>query len=285
MRSECNMQAPRVSAVITTYNRAHLLQRAIESVLTQDYPNLELIVVDDGSSDGTEALVRGYSAHGVRYLRHGRNRGLPAGRNTGIDAAEGEYVAFLDDDDTWLPSKIAKQIHAIGSRDAILCGVSVNGKYQRRYRKAFVSLRELRYGNRFPPSSLLARKHVLQELRFDETLSIGEDWDALIRLAERQPIVFLPDALVTYTENPLGMTVQARNQPISELDKRMAVIRKHEAFLGPFWTKYHTAGFLLSYLRHRSDKRRQVLYAARRCGWLAVGAALCEKAIRRIETV
>ena len=279
------MQAPRVSAVIATYNRAHLLRHAIESVLAQDYPNLELIVVDDGSSDGTEALVRGYSAGRVRYLRHSRNRGLPAGRNSGIDAAEGEYVAFLDDDDMWLPSKIAKQIHAIGSRDAILCGASINGRYQRRYRKAFVSLRELRRGNRFPPSSLLARKRVLQELRFDETLRIGEDWDALIRLAARQPIVFLPDALIVYTENPLGMTVQARNQPISELDKRMAVIRKHEALLGPFWTNYHTAGFLLSYLRYRSDKRSQILYAAHRCGWLAVGAALGEKVIRRIETV
>lgn len=279
------MQAPKVSAVIATYNRAHLLRHAIESVLAQDYPNLELIVVDDGSSDGTETLVRNYGAASVRYIRHSHNRGLPAGRNTGIDAAEGEYVAFLDDDDMWLPSKIAKQIHAIGSRDAILCAASINGRYQRRYHKPFVSLRELRRGNRFPPSSLLARRRVLKELRFDETLRIGEDWDALIRLAERQPIVFLPDALIIYTENPLGMTVQARNQPISELDKRMAVIRKHEALLGSFWTNYHTAGFLLSYLRYRSDKRSQILYAARRCGWLAVGAALGEKVVRRIETV
>lgn len=280
------MRAPRVSAIITTHNRAHLLRRAIQSVLAQDYPNLELIVVDDGSTDGTEALVRGYSARGVRYLRHSRNRGLAAaGRNTGIDSANGEYVAFLDDDDMWLPSKITKQMHAVGSRNAILCGVKINGKHQRRYRKASLSLRELRYGNRFPPSSLLARRCVLQESRFDEALAIGEDWDLLIRLAQNQPIMFLPEALVIYTENPHGMTVQARDQPIADLEKRMAVIRKHEAFLGPFWTKYHTAGCLLSYLRHRSNKRRQIVYAARRCGWLAVGAALCEKAIRRIDTV
>lgn len=280
------MELPKVSAVIVTYNRAPLLHQAIESVLGQSYPHLELIVVDDGSTDETASVVHGLGAGNIRYIRHGRNRGLPAGRNTGIDAATGVYVAFLDDDDRWLPTKIERQVRAIGAHDAILCAASINGTHQRQYSKLFVSTRELRRGNRFPPSSLLARKEALSDVRFDETLRIGEDWDVYIRLAQRQPIVFLSDPLLVYNENsPLGMTAQARNQPIAELDKRMAVIRKHEAFFGRFWTNYHTAGFLLSYLRFRSEKRKQILYAARRCGWVAVGAALSEKVIRRIETV
>lgn len=277
----------KVSVVIATFNRASLLKRAINSALTQSYRNLELIVVDDGSADGTQAVVASIADERVRYIRHEHNRGLAAaGRNTGIDAARGEFIAFLDDDDEWLPDKIARQVEAIASYEAVVCAARLNRRRVRRYRKRFVSLRELKRGNRFPPSGLMARAEILRALRFDELLRIGEDWDLLIRLAERKPVVYLDEPLFIYHDDtPHGMTTQARNQPIHELEKRMAVIRKHAGLLGRFWVNYHVAGFLLSYLRVRSDKRSQILYAIRRCGWIAVGAALGEKFIRRIEAL
>ena len=103
-------RSPTVSVVIPTYNRAHLLGRAIQSVLDQTYQDFELIVVDDGSTDNTEGIVNGFGDHRIRYIRHKENRGAAAARNTGIEAARGEYIAFQDSDDEWLPDKLEKQI-------------------------------------------------------------------------------------------------------------------------------------------------------------------------------
>ncbi len=101
---------PTVSVVIPTYNRAHLLGRAIQSVLDQTYRDFELIVVDDGSTDNTEEVVEGLSDERVKYIRHEKNKGGAAARNTGIKAAKGQYIAFQDSDDEWLPEKLEKQM-------------------------------------------------------------------------------------------------------------------------------------------------------------------------------
>ncbi|WP_135823751.1 glycosyltransferase family 2 protein [Halorussus ruber] len=99
-----------VSVVIPTYNRAELLSRAIDSVLAQTYDDFELLVVDDGSTDDTEAVVTAYDDDRVRYLAHETNRGANPARNTGIEAAESEFVAFLDSDDEWRPRKLEAQL-------------------------------------------------------------------------------------------------------------------------------------------------------------------------------
>jgi glycosyltransferase involved in cell wall biosynthesis len=101
---------PLVSIVLPTYNRASLLYRAIESVLNQTYFNFELIVVDDCSKDSTKNVVKGFSDNRIRYIRHEKNKGAPAARNSGIAAARGEYIAFQDSDDEWFSTKLEKQM-------------------------------------------------------------------------------------------------------------------------------------------------------------------------------
>lgn len=104
---------PKVSVIIPTYNRADLLPRSIQSVLDQTYKNLEIIVVDDGSRDGTQQRVRSINDHRLKCARHPKNRGAAASRNTGIELASGKYIAFQDDDDQWLPEKLEKQVHIL----------------------------------------------------------------------------------------------------------------------------------------------------------------------------
>jgi len=104
-----------VSVIVPTYNRAHLLGRAIQSVLNQTYQGFELIVVDDGSSDNTEEVVATFADPRVYYLRHEENRGAAAARNTAIKTARGEHIAFLDSDDEWLPEKLEKQMKVFGN--------------------------------------------------------------------------------------------------------------------------------------------------------------------------
>jgi len=104
---------PLVSVIIPTYNRADLVVRAINSAIKQYYKNLEIIVIDDASVDRTEATIKEITDARLRYIRHQTNGGGAKARNTGIENAKGEYIAFLDSDDVWLPNKIELQLEAI----------------------------------------------------------------------------------------------------------------------------------------------------------------------------
>jgi glycosyltransferase involved in cell wall biosynthesis len=111
-------QNPLVSVIIPCLNRETLVGQAIESALGQTHQNVEIIVVNDGSTDGTEKVVQSYTDNGkVRYFKHEVNKGIPAARNTGIRNSLGDYVAFLDSDDMWLPNKVEVQLRAF-SQDA-----------------------------------------------------------------------------------------------------------------------------------------------------------------------
>ncbi|WP_458187827.1 glycosyltransferase family 2 protein [Haladaptatus sp. NG-WS-4] len=102
--------APTVSVIVPTYNRADALPRTIESVLSQTLESLELIIVDDASDDDTAEVVASYDDDRIRFFQHEENQGASTARNTGIEHAEGEYMAFLDSDDVWLPTKLEKQV-------------------------------------------------------------------------------------------------------------------------------------------------------------------------------
>ena len=108
---------PKVSAIITTYNRAALLSRAVQSVLAQTYEDFELIIVDDCSTDDTPDVMRTFVDSRIRVVRHADNMGQSAAINTGIRLARGEYIAFLDDDDEWVETKLSRQVRALDASD------------------------------------------------------------------------------------------------------------------------------------------------------------------------
>ncbi len=109
---------PQVSVVIPTYNRAGILERSIRSVLGQTHHDLELIIVDDGSTDGTRDMVAQFHDMRVKYVQHETNHGCAAARNTGISTATGDYLAFNDSDDEWLPYKLERQMQILLAADA-----------------------------------------------------------------------------------------------------------------------------------------------------------------------
>ena len=118
-----------VSVVIPTYNRAELINRAIESVLQQTYSDVEIIVVDDASEDETESAVKKIKSDKLRYIRLKQNGGACKTRNMGIRAAKGNYVAFLDSDDMWKTDKLEKQMAFLREKKAEV--VACNGWYKR----------------------------------------------------------------------------------------------------------------------------------------------------------
>ncbi|MCW4005719.1 MAG: glycosyltransferase family 2 protein [Candidatus Bathyarchaeota archaeon] len=197
-----------VSVVIPTCNRANLLRRALDSVFAQTFTDFEILVVDDGSTDNTEQVVRQYDDPCVTYFRNKTKRGANFSRNTGISHSKGTFIAFLDDDDEWLPTKLEKQLAVFkqgnDSLGAVYTGFEMVTYDNRRVKslpkyngKIFHKLLEYNYVG--TTSTVMVKKHVLVEINgFDEVLPSSQDWDLWLRIAKRYEFDFVPEILINY---------------------------------------------------------------------------------------
>jgi glycosyltransferase involved in cell wall biosynthesis len=209
-----------VSLVIATFNHARLLGAAIESALAQTLPGVDVIVVDDGSTDDTPAVLARYAGR-IRVLRQ-PNRGLAAARNTGLAAARGTYVAFLDADDLLEPAKLAAQVAAVERAPAVgwtYCDVLIEtvatGATEKASERFGYGARaldgwlfpELIHGNFIPAIAPLARRTALDAAGgFDERLTTLEDWDMWLRLALLAEARYTPAVLARYRIHPGGLS-------------------------------------------------------------------------------
>lgn len=212
IRSPNPKQIPRVSVIIPTYNRARVIRDAVDSVLAQDFRDFELIVVDDGSTDGTRDILDAYldASDGnfprIRALTQ-ENRGVSAARNRGIAAASGQYVAFLDSDDLWFPKKLSTQVAFFEENpEALICqtdeiwirrGVRVNPK--KKHSKPSGMIFEESLGLCLvSPSAVLIERSLFDKVGlFDESLPICEDYDLWLRVSCRYPVYLIDQPLIT----------------------------------------------------------------------------------------
>jgi glycosyltransferase involved in cell wall biosynthesis len=202
--------APRVSVVIPTCNRSNLLSGAISSVLSQTWYDFELLVVDDASEDQTSEVVASFSDPRIVYLRQEQRLGGGATRNTGINNSRGEIIAFLDDDDEWLPEKLARQMRIFLSNPSAV-GVVYTGYWiidwpsskvvgQKTPVKRGDLSREILLGNCVGgTSSVAVRKSCFAEVGlFDQRLTSYQDYDLWIRMAKSFHFDFIQEPLVKY---------------------------------------------------------------------------------------
>jgi glycosyltransferase involved in cell wall biosynthesis len=211
---------PEVSVVIPAYNSARYLEQAVGSVLAQTFQDLEVIVVDDGSTDDTAALIRGLGPP-VRYL-HQPNSGVSVARNRGVSEASSRYVALLDADDTWLPEKLSRQLEAL--RDAPASGLCytaffaadsdlnpIEVQHQEMPAGALESL--LTHGNVVGAggSTMVCERRLFQQAGgFDPRFSQCADWDMWVRLAALTEFLYLDEPLATYRIHGLSMSTDPR---------------------------------------------------------------------------
>ncbi|HUO76525.1 MAG TPA: glycosyltransferase family 2 protein [Thermodesulfovibrionales bacterium] len=207
-----NSRIPTVSVIIPTFNRSQTIGRAIQSVLAQTFQDFEIIIVDDASTDGTKTIVEGLCGPLVRYLRHERNQGAAAARNTGISAAHGIYLAFLDSDDEWLPEKLSIQVTLLDDQSAGLdlsCSsfILVTNESEREYIQTARPdwfKRLLWTCDLGPGSTLVVRRECADRVGFlDEKLSRLEDWDWLLRLSKKHTIAVVEKPLSRIHRGPL----------------------------------------------------------------------------------
>jgi len=262
---------PTVSVIIPTYNRVHLVGRAIRSVLNQTYQDFEIIVVDDGSTDNTEEVVESFNDPRIRYIRHEKNRGGSAARNTGIRASRGEYVAFLDSDDEWLPEKLEKQL-SVFEEDST-CGAVYtdflymlpdgNVKLCQNYHPEGWILKKLLSSNVVGTTSTVIVKRECFETvgLFDESLLSCQDWDMWIRIAKRYSFRKVPEPLTKYRVHQDRITTDFR-----------AVWRGHRAIMGKYMADIRALGRCLeayhnfrlgNYLCHAGEMRQGRRYLFR----------------------
>lgn len=187
---------PKVSVIIPTHNRAELLFTAISSVFGQTFEDWEMVIVDDHSTDKTRIVVEGFADDRVKYIKNTGKNGPSVSRNLAISAAAGEYVAFLDDDDEWLPQKLEKQIGILDTCTKKVCGIYSNRlMIDKQTGKTFSEdpgaetlkgnlLSQLMIKNPIHTSTLVIRKACLDKIGvFDETMRYSEDKDLFIRLS------------------------------------------------------------------------------------------------------
>jgi glycosyltransferase involved in cell wall biosynthesis len=205
MEKKLKIEVEEISVVIPTLNRCFTLQRAIESVLQQALMPCEVIVVDNGSSDGTLELIK--SKYPTVRILHEKKIGVSAARNRGIKAAQGRWVALLDSDDEWLPNKLRRQMESY-----IDCGKSVRVIHTNElWRKNNLLVNQLKKhkktgGNIFiqclllcciSPSSVLLRKDLFNDFGcFDENLPACEDYDLWLRICSKEDVLFVDENLI-----------------------------------------------------------------------------------------
>jgi glycosyltransferase involved in cell wall biosynthesis len=191
---------PKVSIIIPTYNRLPMLKEAVDSVLAQDFEDMELIIVDDGSTDETSEEMRRYGGR-VKLLQQLENRGVSAARNKGILHAKGKYITFLDSDDLWMKGKLKIQVAFLDDNPHYpIC--YTDEIWIRKGKRVNPMLKHSKYSGwifekclplcTISPSSVMMRKTLFSKVGlFDEALPVCEDYDFWLRVSARFPIFFI----------------------------------------------------------------------------------------------
>jgi len=238
------MATPKVSVILPTRDRAHTLRRAIDSVLKQTFTDFELIVIDDGSTDGTAELVTGYRDARVRYSYNGGPHSVCYARNAGLRLVRAPLIAFQDSDDEWLPRKLKVQIEKLDSLPtevALVYGprlyVRLDGTVQnidtaiftKEEGHTFRRALNLEVRGIAPQSVLVRREAVDGTGGFDEKMTALEDLELFIRIARHYRFQYIPDYLVRYYETAGSLS---RN-PEYLYNNYMWILKKYEAEIGP----------------------------------------------------
>lgn len=286
---------PLVSAIIPTYNRAHIVCESVESALQQTYANVEVIVVDDGSTDGTAERLRPYGDR-IRFVAQA-NAGPAAARNRGIAMARGEMIAFLDSDDLWLPSKIERQVALMqrAGPSAPCCLTNIMMQWNSGDRASFdiallrppaqeglwVNVDEV-LATRFVlfNQGVMIRRKVLERIGgFDESIRYLEDYELPLRLSLEGPWAFIAEPLVIWRESATNSVYKNTiKEEICTMECLVEIMQRHLARVGNADHKERLRG----YIRYELNRARRQLWASRKNRASSMGSVLAA-AVKFVE--
>ena len=241
------MTKARVSTIITAYNSELFIAEAISSVLKQSRPVDEIIVVDDGSTDGTAALVAQFSDTGVRYV-YQENQGASAARNRGIKEAHGNLLTFLDADDIWLENKNQIQVDYLSNHPQVtmVSGLKMRWNMAKDTHRIFgepskktVDLRRdiLIYNLVGNPSMITLRREALDQIGlFDRSIRWGQDWELWIRIVSHFEVTILPDPVIIYRIHSKNLSKMKRREVLDSYRNisQRAIQKSQPVWLRPY---------------------------------------------------
>ena len=195
---------PKVSVIIPTHNRSAFLRSAIISVLNQTFQNFEIIIIDDASEDDTRKVITSFNEARIRGIHNQASKGAAGSRNIGVTNAHGEYIAFLDDDDEWLPAKLERQARLLDNSPQEVGGICTGRLVVEKASGRVWPVEnhehcDLSKGNFITTSSLLLRRRCFDECGlFDDEMPTSSDYDMWIRISKRFSFKIIGDSLVKY---------------------------------------------------------------------------------------
>lgn len=254
---------PLVSCIIPTHNRANLLIKSVESVLAQTYKELEVIIVDDHSTDNTKEVIQQLKAKDNRvnyFINPGK--GANAARNYGIKMAKGEYVAFNDDDDLWLPEKLEKQTLALIKNDADICFCTyeMNGKFY-----PFKNCENSNEVNKLlsnfsiigTPTLLLKKSIIVSgDKYFDEKLNALQDWDFLLNFVPDYKFHHLNEVLIVVNRTQVSIT----NNSQKLIESHLFILDKHRLFFKKSGTLPSRLNVIANMYYNSKDYKNSIKY-------------------------
>lgn len=280
----------KVSVVISAYNRPDYLQASLESVIKQTIPIHEIIVVDDCSATPLSPIINKFKALNIRYFKSKNNLGANHSRNVGIENATGEWIAFLDDDDVWLPNKIEIQLDNINKfKGAIgsLCSYRYLDDNSSRINAPTtlkVNLDSSRVGNIYcGMSGFFIKRETLLDCKLDEELPCGQDWDLLIRLCFLGELLYEKQELFLYRKgNHEGITTKAKKLKIEQIYPRLKSAYKHRVWMGEKAFKRRIAEQVLLYILDKNQRYKWILKSIELAGINATLLVLFVKIKKRV---
>lgn len=260
------------SVVITTYNRPDCLLEALDGIKNQQYSPYEIFIIDDNSSCSYDSVKPAIDSLNAKYCRQDVSCGANKARNLGVEYASGDVIAFLDDDDIWLPEYLGtlSELYQEGA-DAVVSGFKQLGKEDVIVinKDTLVTESSLLRGNTYcGMSGFSAKRDLLIKNQFDETLNNGQDWDMYVRLFQQGVSFFnVPKPIFLYRfQNEDGIGAKVRKMSPNQIDKRLGSAFKHKEFLGEYWFKKRVAEQILFSLKHKSAKVEWVKKAIEMAG-------------------
>jgi glycosyltransferase involved in cell wall biosynthesis len=279
-----------ISCIITTFNRPDLAQNAIDSVLQQTYKNIELIVVDDCSTISYDSVIAKYKSDDiVTFSRNEQNMGLSASRNNGIERSNGNYIAFLDDDDIWLPNKIESQFEVLHNNSSYVACSSSHIESESK-KTINHNVREFKLADIYlenligPPSKILVRRDIFDKIRFDERAKHAEDWDFYLKLLEYGTVYSVVTPLIIYNTGHFErMTNGFANYTVAEIKEKanMTYINKHK--IGDTNFNLRLINYYFSGFKRRKQKLRFLVTIIKDVGFINVMSVFIKKTFKIIK--
>jgi len=259
---------PFFSIILPTYNRASFLPRAIDSVLSQSYEDFELLIIDDASTDNTQACVLQYSDSRICYLKNETNQERCRSRNRGIQMAQGTYICFLDSDDYHLPNHLETLHKAIISNNYPQALLFTNAWDEREGTRTERMCPPLEKQNifhyiatyTFNPQRMCVHKDICAQHTFDPAVYVCEDLDFAARIACTHPIIQVPERTTVYVHHPDSFTGGDPLKPFKELENYTRIFAKPElqnAF--PIRTKWRLQSMCYFHIAIYYQKKRNFI--------------------------